>query len=187
MSNQVEVLIARFDDTSTAQQAVDSLTQLEKGGVLEVHDLARIVKHEDGKVEIKDEDNVTGKRGAIFGAIAGGLLGLIGGPVGMILGATAGAATGGVTANLVNMGFPKEDLQVVVDNTPAGSSAILAVVGGADVSVALTALRDLGGDVRFHEMPEELRQQVEYLRTQPMLGAQPLISGQTTPDSRPRD
>jgi uncharacterized membrane protein len=183
MSNQVEVLIARFADTTTAHQAVSSLAQLEKAGVIEVHDLARVVKHEDGKVEVRDEDNVTGKRGAIFGAIAGGLLGLLGGPVGAILGATAGAATGGVTANLVNMGFPKEDLQVVIDNTPAGHSAVLAVVGGNEVSVVLTALSDLGGDVRFHEMPDELRQQVEYLRTQPAMGAHPFISGQSTPDT----
>jgi len=69
------------------------------------------------------------RHGAYFGVISGALIGLIGGgPAGMLIGSVAGAATGAASASMIDLGFPKADLQALDEQLAPGSSALVVLV-----------------------------------------------------------
>jgi uncharacterized membrane protein len=128
MDESIELIIAAFNDEKKADQVLKEMRQLDKDGILAVLNAAIMVKTAEGKVSLRETEDVSGKQGAIFGAIVGGVLGLLGGPAGVIVGAAAGAATGGVAANQIDMGFSDEALQEIQQGLEPGSSAIIALV-----------------------------------------------------------
>jgi uncharacterized membrane protein len=105
-----------------------ALRELDKTGIIAVLNAAVLAMDKDGKVRLRETEDVDAKRGAIFGAIAGGLVGLLGGPAGVIVGAAAGAAAGGVAAHKIDMGFSDEYLKDLQQSLKPGSSAIIALV-----------------------------------------------------------
>jgi uncharacterized membrane protein len=128
MIGPIELIVAAFSDESKAAAVLKDLKKLEKDGVILLVNAAVMVKDEKGKVSIKETEDISGGKGALFGAIAGGLIGLLGGPVGVIIGAAAGAATGGVAASKIDMGFPNDTLKELDDSLTPGTSAILALI-----------------------------------------------------------
>jgi len=128
MVGPVELIIAAFNEEDRAEAVLEALKQLQKEGIINLINVAIMVKNEDGKVKLRETQDVDSKRGAVFGAIAGGLIGLIGGPAGVVVGAAAGAATGGVAAHKIDMGFPNDTLKELQGTLTPGSSAILALI-----------------------------------------------------------
>jgi uncharacterized membrane protein len=128
MDESIELIIAAFNDEKKADAVLKEMRALDRDGILAVLNAAIMVKTQEGKVSMKETEDVSGKQGAIFGAIAGGILGLLGGPAGVIVGAAAGAATGGLAANQIDMGFSDEALKDIQQGLEPGSSAIIALV-----------------------------------------------------------
>ena len=85
-----------------------------------------IVHTADGKVEIEETADPSGKRWAKRGAIAGGIAGLIF-PPSIIVSAAVGGGAGGVWGKVRDKGFKDEDLKEIGNSLPPGSSAIIAV------------------------------------------------------------
>jgi uncharacterized membrane protein len=123
-----ELVVTIFDGEDAASAAFQALRQLEQNGGIAILDAATLVKHADGTSEIKDTQDVDTRHGAYFGVISGALIGLLGGPAGALLGSVAGAATGAVSASLIDLGFPKADLQALDDQLAPGSSALMVLV-----------------------------------------------------------
>ena len=128
MDESIELIIAAFNNEKKADEVLKEMRKLDRDAILAVLNAAIMVKTQDGKVSLKETEDVSGKQGAIFGAIAGGILGLLGGPAGVIVGAAAGAATGGVAASQIDMGFSDEALKDIQQGLEPGSSAIIALV-----------------------------------------------------------
>ncbi|HVP21955.1 MAG TPA: DUF1269 domain-containing protein [Anaerolineaceae bacterium] len=141
----VELSVWVFDDEITAGNALKDLRQLQKDGIVKVSDAAVLVKDKNGKVSVKDTEDVDAKSGALFGAITGGLIGLLGGAPGVIVGAVAGAGTGGVSASLIDLGFPKEFLRDLQDSLQPGNSALVALVEPTWIDRVVKELEDVGG------------------------------------------
>jgi len=123
-----ELVVTMFDGEDAASAAYEALRRLEQNGGIAILDAATLVKHADGTSEIKDTQDVDTRHGASFGVISGALIGLLGGPAGALIGSVAGAATGAASASLIDLGFPKEDLQALDDQLANGSSALVVLV-----------------------------------------------------------
>ena len=124
----LELVITIFDDENAANDAYEIVRKLHKDGTIEVQDVATLVKQRDGTCLIHDARDVDAPDGGLFGIIAGGLIGLIGGPLGSIIGGIAGGATGAVSASLIDLGFPRDDLQALLDQLSPGSSALIVLL-----------------------------------------------------------
>ena len=123
-----ELVVTLFEGEDTASTAYETLRRLEQDGGIEILDAATLVKHADGTSAIKDTQDVDTRHGAYFGVISGALIGLVGGPAGALIGSVAGAATGAASASLIDLGFPKADLQALDDQLEPGSSALVVLV-----------------------------------------------------------
>ena len=128
METPVSLLVYAYNEPDKADKVLKALKELDKTGIIAVLNAAVLAMDKDGKVKLRETEDVDAKRGAIFGAIAGGLVGLLGGPAGVIVGAAAGAAAGGVAAHKIDMGFSDEYLKDLQQSLTPGSSAIIALV-----------------------------------------------------------
>jgi uncharacterized membrane protein len=160
MIGPIELIVAAFSDESKARDVLNDLKKMEKDGLILLVNAAVMVKDEKGKVSIKETEDVTSGKGALFGAIAGGLIGLLGGPAGVIIGAAAGAATGGVAASKIDMGFPNDTLKELDDSLTPGSSAILALIQHQWVDAVVSELEKAGAKLFRQAVKDELAAQL---------------------------
>jgi uncharacterized membrane protein len=124
----LELVMIIFDDESAADDAYEIVRKLHKDGTIEIQDVATVVKRRDGRSLIHDAQDIGAPDGGLFGIIAGGLIGLIGGPLGSIVGGVAGGVTGAASASLIDLGFPRDDLQALLDQLTPGSSALIVLL-----------------------------------------------------------
>jgi uncharacterized membrane protein len=161
MIGPVELIVAAFNEEIKAGEVLTQLKEMDKNGVIAILNAAVMTKKVNGKITVKETEDVDAKRGAIFGAIAGGLVGLIGGPAGVIVGAAAGAAAGGVAANQIDMGFPNEVLEELQESLQPGSSAIIALIQHEWLDRVLAELENYGAKLFRQTLKEELAAQLE--------------------------
>ena len=100
-----QLIVLTFDDTEQAQQAYDSLKKAQHTDLVNIDDAAVIIKHETGKVEIKNQMDKGTKWGAIGGGMVGLLLASVFFPVAGIL---IGAIGGGLIGKSLNMGVDQK-------------------------------------------------------------------------------
>ena len=150
--------VVTFDDEGKAAEALKELRQWHQNGIVTVFNAAVLVKDKQGKVSIKEIENVDAKHGALFGAITGGLIGLVGGAPGAIVGAVADADMGGVAAQLINFGFPNEYLRDLQDSLQPGSSALVFVIEPIRIYGVVEDLAHWGGRLFRYMLKTELVQ-----------------------------
>ena len=160
MSSPYELIIAAFQDENKADEALQSLKELDKQDVIDVINAAVLVKDQAGKASIKETADPDAKRGALFGAVVGGLIGLLGGPAGVVVGAAAGAAAGGVAAHKIDLGFDDDYLKEVQESLPPGSSAIFALIEHEWVEKVVEALDAYEADIIQREIKAEIATQL---------------------------
>jgi uncharacterized membrane protein len=124
----LELVMIIFDDENAAADAYEIVRKLHKDGTIEIQDVATVVKRRDGRSLIHDAQDVGAPDGGLFGITAGGLIGLIGGPLGSIVGGVAGGITGAASASLIDLGFPRNDLQALLDQLTPGSSVLIVLL-----------------------------------------------------------
>jgi uncharacterized membrane protein len=124
----LELVMTMFDDETAASDAFEIVLKLHKDGAIEIEDAATLLKRRDGTSPIHDARDVDAPDGGLCGIFAGGLIGLIGGPLGSIIGAVAGGATGALSASLIDLGFPRDDLQGLRDQLSPGSSVLIVLL-----------------------------------------------------------
>ncbi len=161
MSGPVELVIAAFNEEDKADTVLETLKDFQRQEMISVVNAAVMKKDMDGKITLKETQDVDSKRGALFGAIAGGIVGLLGGPVGVVVGAAAGAATGGVAAHKMDMGFPDDTLQELQEALKPGSSAILALIEHEWVERLTQELEKLGAALFKQVLKDEITTQLD--------------------------
>jgi uncharacterized membrane protein len=152
----IELLILSLAQADQADAALQALKQAIKRKEISMLNAAILVKTEDGKVSLKEVEDVGSKRGALFGAISGGLIGLLGGPVGAVIGAVAGAASGSVAARWLDMGFPDDYLKKVQASLQPGSSALLVLVEQEQVEKVAQVLAKFEGELLRQGLTDEM-------------------------------
>jgi len=150
----VEFTEITFDNKSTADEALKELRQWHTSGAVKVFNAAVLVKDKQGKVSIKEIEDVDAKRGGLFGALVGGLIGLVGGAPGAIVGADMSS----VAARLIDFGFPNEALRDLQDSLQPGSSALVFVIKPIRIYGVIEDLAHWGGQLFRYTLKTELVQ-----------------------------
>jgi uncharacterized membrane protein len=160
MAGPLEFIVAAYNDPDKADQTLMKMKVAANEGAIGIVNAAVIEKDSDGKVTIRETEDLNATKGATFGAIVGGLLGLLGGPVGVVLGAAAGAATGGAAAHKLDMGFSDEALRELQEGLKPGSSAILALVEHQWVDQLVALLEEQQGSLFRRMLAGEISDQL---------------------------
>ena len=93
-----ELVVFTFKTETGAKEMEDALIQMQKMKLIQLEDAAYVVRRQDGKVKVKQANNLVGA-GAMGGAFWGMLIGLLfWAPwLGLAIGAITGAVAGGLT------------------------------------------------------------------------------------------
>ncbi len=89
-----ELIVLGFPRMETADKIVPELAVLNREGLIDLADWARVIRHEDGRVDER-QGTCTTSAGAVSGALWGMLFGLL------ILSPIASALIGSVTGALI--------------------------------------------------------------------------------------
>ncbi len=121
----IELIVLVFDDEEGALQMRDKLLEVRKQRLLQLADAAVAIRQEDGKVKVKQLNNLVGS-GAFGGAFWGLLIGLLLAIPG--LGLVAGAAAGAVIGKLADYGVDDKFIKEVGESIEPGQSALFLMV-----------------------------------------------------------
>jgi uncharacterized membrane protein len=123
-----EIVVLGFKDMSTADEAIVDLQRMQSEGLINLVDWARVIRREDGKLDVKQAVGTAGT-GAAGGALWGMLFGLI--FLIPIAGAVIGAATGAIIGALSDYGIDDKFIKGLGDQIKPGTSALFLQVQDA--------------------------------------------------------
>jgi uncharacterized membrane protein len=148
-----DLLVLTFEDIEQAGLAFEALEKMKAQGKLKIDDAAVIVKHDDGKVEIKNQTDSATKTGAIGGGVLGLIIAGVFFPVaGLVIGAAGGALVG----KSLDKGIDKQFIKDVTDTLKPGSSALFVIGTGDGSGIVGAALRPFKGTIYQTSLPTEL-------------------------------
>ena len=162
-----ELVVFTFKTETGAKEMEDALIQMQKMQLIQMEDAAYVVRRQDGKVKVKQANNLVGA-GALGGAFWGMLIGLL--FWAPWLGLAIGAITGAVAGGLSDVGVDDKFIKQVGEEIEPGNSALFLLVVKAtwdkvedeiskfDASVYKTSLSKEDEDklkAAFHHEEEE--------------------------------
>lgn len=152
------MLVVVFDNEKKAYEGKSALHQLEFDGDVSIYAEAVIVKHADGTISVKEQDDF-GPVGSLIGTSLGALIGVLGGPVGLAIGATTGLTLGGLV-DLDNLLVGDDFLGDVTKSLTPNKVALVAQIEETWITPVDTRMEPLGGTV-FRRSLAEVRQNIE--------------------------
>jgi uncharacterized membrane protein len=120
-----DLVVLAFDTETGAEQLRDELIQLQKEHLIGLEDAAVAVRHQDGKVKIKQVESLAGA-GALGGAFWGLLIGLI--FFVPVFGLLVGAAAGAMIGKSHDIGVDDKFIKEVGNTLQPGNSALFLLV-----------------------------------------------------------
>jgi uncharacterized membrane protein len=120
-----DLVVLAFDTETGAEQLRDDLIQLQKEHLIGLEDAAVAVRHQDGKVKIKQVESLAGA-GALGGAFWGLLIGLI--FFVPVFGLLVGAAAGAMIGKSLDSGVDDKFIKEVGNTLQPGNSALFLLV-----------------------------------------------------------
>lgn len=120
-----DLVVLAFDTETGAEQLRDDLIQLQKEHLIGLEDAAVAVRHQDGKVKIKQVTSLAGA-GALGGAFWGMLIGLI--FFVPVFGLLVGAAAGALVGKSQDIGVDDKFIKEVGNTLQPGNSALFLLV-----------------------------------------------------------
>jgi uncharacterized membrane protein len=120
-----ELAVLGFKDTTTADQVIPELEALQREGLLQLEDWARVIRRPDGSIDTRQMTNTTG-----VGAAGGALWGLLFGLLFFIplAGALLGAGMGAIFGRLADIGIDDKFIKEVGQQITPGTSALFLYV-----------------------------------------------------------
>jgi uncharacterized membrane protein len=120
-----ELIVLSFDRIDTADNVVPEIQAMQREGLLDLADWARVIKRDDGKIDVRQATSTAGT-GAAGGALWGLLFGLL------FLMPLAGLAIGGITGallgKLADYGIDDKFIKQVGSQITPGTSALFLYV-----------------------------------------------------------
>ncbi len=142
-----DLVVISFDDEYKADEVLLTLGRLQADHLIDLEDAAVVVRKQDGKLRIKQSQNLTAA-GAVGGGFWGGLFGLLfAGPLGFLVVGGTGAAIGAVTGKLRDIGIEDNFIKEVAESLEPGSSAIFTLVISGTPDRVLESLQQYQGKV----------------------------------------
>jgi uncharacterized membrane protein len=140
-----------------AERALGILRDLTNEDALDLHDAAVVVKHADGRVELRQSRELAAGEGAVGGGSIGLLLGLaVAVPV---AGALVGVAAGmGFAAH--DRGISNKEMRHVGAALSPGEALLFALVGKVEWELLASRLEPVGGTLVRSEVSAEVLAQL---------------------------
>ncbi|MEG3864747.1 MULTISPECIES: DUF1269 domain-containing protein [unclassified Microcoleus] len=161
-----DLIVIGFPDEFKADEVLLDLRKMEREYLIDLEDAAIVVKKKDGKVKIKQtQELVTG------GALSGGFWGLLIGlmffePILGILGAAVGALSGALT----DIGIDDNFIQELGNTIEPGTSAIFVLVRKSTPDKVLDDLSKFEGKVLRTSLSHEDEAQLQAVLTKTEAG-----------------
>ncbi len=142
-----DLVVISFNDEHQADEVLLTLGRLQADHLIDLEDAAVVVRKQDGKIKIKQTQNLT-----VAGAVGGGFWGaffgiLFGGPLGFLVVGGTTAAVGALMGKLRDIGVDDDFIKEVGDSLEPGSSAIFTLVISSTTDRVLESLRQFQGKV----------------------------------------
>lgn len=132
-----DMFVFAFKNETGAHDMLAEVGQLQKQQLITISDAATVVRHQDGKVKVKQANSLVGA-GALGGAFWGMLIGLLffAPWLGLVVGAVAGAIGG----KLSDYGIDDEFIKNVGATIQPGDSALFLLVEKVTADKVIPAL-----------------------------------------------
>ena len=141
MSNLIAMA---FETEGGAADTLAEIEKLQKQELIHVEDAATAVRHEGGKVKVKQAHSLAGA-GALGGAFWGMLFGLL--FFVPFLGMAVGAATGALFGKTSDYGINDNFIREVSNSVQPGNSALFLLVADAQADKVVERLKPYGGKI----------------------------------------
>ncbi|MFO7663132.1 MAG: DUF1269 domain-containing protein [Chloroflexota bacterium] len=139
-----EMLVFAFKTPTGANEMRDALVGLQKQEMIALADAAVVVRSDDGKVKVKQANNLVGA-GAMGGAFWGMLIGLL--FFAPWLGLAVGAITGAITGKLSDVGIDDSFIKEVGETIEPGHSALFLLINRWTEDKVMDSLKDFDAEV----------------------------------------
>jgi len=133
-----EVIVLGFKDPDRADQVVPEIEAMQREGLMDLADWARVIRRPDGKLDIRQATSTTGA-GAAVGALWGMLFGLL--FLIPLAGLAIGAATGALMGKLADYGIDDKFIKEVGAQITPGTSALFLYVSRVTGDKVIERLR----------------------------------------------
>ena len=147
-----ELVVFSYKHPDRAGEVLQEIATLKRENVrkplIGIEDAAVVVKHEDGKIKIRQtlESAMKGTQ-VVTGGLWGVLIGfLLGGP---LLGALAGLGIGAILGRRLDVGIDNDFIERLGNELAAGDSALFLLVRDTPVETLVEQLNTRGGRL-FH-------------------------------------
>jgi uncharacterized membrane protein len=168
-----DLIVASFKGEDTADQVLNKLRELQKEHLIDLEDACVVVRHQNGKIRLKQAINLVGT-GALGGAAWGGLFGSLVGLLflnpllGFVTGAAFGAGAGALSGALSDYGIDDDFIRKIGQNLEPGTSALFILVRRVNIDKVLPELRPYNPKILHTsltpEQEERLRKALEDMR-----------------------
>jgi uncharacterized membrane protein len=152
------LIVMAFDKEEGAFNTLKEVEKLQKEALIKIDDAATAVRHTNGKVKVKQINNLAGA-GALGGAFWGMLFGLL--FFVPFLGMAVGAATGALFGKAADFGINDDFIREVSDSVQPGNSALFLLVQDAKVDKVIDAIKPLGGKIIHTSLSKEEEKQLK--------------------------
>jgi uncharacterized membrane protein len=152
-----ELIVLGFSNMHAADDVMVTLDGLQREGLMQIADWARVVRHDDGKVEVRQGHSTTAA-GAGAGALWGMLIGLI--FLMPLAGAIVGGATGALIGKLTDYGIDDEFIKQLGNQIQPGTSALFLYVTKVTMDRVADRLRDSQPTVLHTSLSAETESQL---------------------------
>ena len=143
----------KFNDPDGADRALDTLTALQKQGLIEVDDAAVVTWPSDRRKPKTRQLHSTAAAGALGGSFWGFLFGLI--FFVPLLGLAVGAASGALAGSLTDVGIDDDFIDRVRKEVTPGTSALFAMTENAVVDRVREAFAGTPAELLFTNLSDE--------------------------------
>ncbi|MBV9545859.1 MAG: DUF1269 domain-containing protein [Chloroflexi bacterium] len=133
-----DLVVLGFPSMSAADEVIPQLDSLQREQLIQLADWARVIRHDDGKVEVRQAHNTTAS-GAAGGALWGMIIGLI--FLAPFAGALIGGAFGALSGSLRDYGIDDKFIKDLSNQIKPGTSALFLYVMSATPDKVADRLR----------------------------------------------
>ena len=120
-----ELIVFAFQNENGAARMAEEMKSLQKQQLVTLSDAATVVRKEDGKVKVKQANDLVGP-GALGGAFWGMLIGLL--FMMPWLGLAIGAVTGAIAGKVADIGIDDDFIKEVGETIQPGQSALFLLI-----------------------------------------------------------